>query len=165
MMKQSWIQTAAITVYASISLLVSGCTANVPEVDETGLPPHIAVRLNLPPQVERGKESLYSVEILHGGTPVEGAESAEFVVWPEGAPQDAFSVAASETSPGVYSAAITMQEDGLYVVQSRLKADGDQVMPAKRVVIGADAVERLALLQAAQAQGGTAQEAEGGHPH
>ncbi|MFB9328742.1 FixH family protein [Paenibacillus aurantiacus] len=130
-----------------LSVLLFGCTANIPELDESGLPSHLTVKLQLPKQLEVGADSDFSVEVFKGGEPVGGAAQADFVFWPEGQRDAAVTVKAAETSPGVYSVSHRIQEEGIYYVQSLIDTNGDKVLPTKRIAVGAKAVEQLIAME------------------
>ncbi|MBD2870216.1 FixH family protein [Paenibacillus arenilitoris] len=146
-------------------LALCGCTANTTETDENGLRPHVTVDLSLPEKPETGIPGLYFVKVSKSGKPLRHAEQADFVIWPEGKEESAVTVKAEETSPGVYSVSHTIEVEGIYLIQSRINADGEQVMPAKRIAIGAHAVEQLAVMEAAQKSGTAAPADAGGHHH
>ncbi|WP_168121199.1 FixH family protein [Paenibacillus sp. HB172176] len=148
-----------------IMLVLGGCAMTEKPAVDNGLPPHISVQLHLPEAdaVESGREGVYSIEASKNGQPLEDAETAEFIIWQEEHPEKKTIIPATETSPGVYTAAHAIEEDGLYIVKSHLVADGDQVMPAKRMAVGSDAVTRLAQLQANPDEAVEADEA--GHHH
>ena len=139
-----------------LAALLCGCTAKAAATDESGLPPHLTVNLHLPAKLETGAQSVFTVEVLKGGKPLENADKAEFIIWPEGKKEASVTVKANEASPGVYTVSHTITEEGLYVVQSRISAANEQVMPAKRFAVGADAIERLALLESATETGAAA---------
>ena len=105
-----------------------------------------------------------SVEVKKSGQPVEKADKADFVVWPENEPEQAVTIPASEQSPGVYEAKYVFGENGLYIVQSRISSANIEAMPAKRVAIGQEAVEKLSQLVHAGKEEGTAPE-DGHHGH
>lgn len=154
-----------IYLWAGTLLLVTllcGCTAKTSEVDESGLTPHLSVNLKLPEQLEADIPSIFSVEVTKSGKPLENAEQAEFVIWPEGEESSTVTIQAEESLPGTYSATYLINEEGLYVIQSRIRSANEQVMPAKRFAIGTHAIERLALLESTQ-HSSAPLPAEGGH--
>lgn len=145
-------------------ILLCGCTAKTAEADESGLPPHLTVHLQLPEHIQSNTPTVFSVAVSKGGEPLKSADKAEFVIWKEGHKESAMIMNAVESSPGVYSITKQISEEGLYVVQSRISSADGQVMPAKRFAIGASAVEQLAVLEEAQKSGVSAP-AENGHHH
>ncbi|MGO4544120.1 FixH family protein [Paenibacillus sp. 2TAB23] len=154
-----------IYLWAGSLLLVTllcGCTAKALEVDESGLPPHLSVNLKLPEQLEMDNPSIFSVEVTKSGEPLENADQAEFVIWPEDDESSAATIQAEESSPGTYSVTYSISEEGLYVIQSRIRSANEKIMPAKRFAIGTHAIERLALLESTQ-HSGAPLPAESGH--
>jgi len=145
-------------------ILLCGCTAKTAETDESGLPPHLTVHLQLPEQILSNTPSVFSVAVSKSGEPLKNAVKAEFIIWKEGHKESAMTMNAVESSPGVYSITKQINEEGLYVVQSRISSADEQVMPAKRFAIGAHAIEQLAVLEEAQKSGVSAP-AESGHHH
>lgn len=132
-------------------VLLCGCTAKVAETDENGLPPHISVDLQLPEEFKIGSSNVFSVQVSKRNVPLEHAEKAEFVIWPEDDKNAAVIIQADEPSPGSYVVSYAIEKEGLYVVQSRVKFADAQVMPTKRFAIGDQAIERLAQLESDQA--------------
>lgn len=147
----------------TILLLLCGCTAKATQTDGSGLPPHMSVNLQLPNKLETGISSVFSVEVSKSNKPLEKANEAEFIIWPEDHEESAVTIQAEERSAGLYSASYVIEQEGLYLVQSRIKFDDEQVMPTKRFAIGAYAIERLAQLESAQHSGGPPPAAGGHH--
>lgn len=80
-------------------VLLCGCTAKVAETDENGLPPHISVDLQLPEELKIGSSNVFSVQVSKRNVPLEHAEKAEFVIWPENDKDAAVIIQADEPSP------------------------------------------------------------------
>ncbi|SLK20965.1 MULTISPECIES: FixH family protein [unclassified Paenibacillus] len=131
-------------------ILLCACTAKVAETDESGLPPHISVNLQLPETLAVGSSNVFSVQVSKSNVPLEHAETAEFVIWPENNEDSAVTIKADESSPGSYSVSYVIEKEGLYVVRSRIQFADAQVMPTKRFAIGDQAIERLAQLESDQ---------------
>ncbi|WP_082110776.1 FixH family protein [Paenibacillus algorifonticola] len=144
-------------------LLLCGCTTKATQTDESGLPPHLSVNLQLPKLFETGSSNVFAVEVSKSNKPLEHADTAEFVIWREDDKDSAITIKADESSPGLYSASYVIDEEGLYFVQSRIKFADAQVMPTKRFAIGAHAIERLAQLESAQHSDAPAPAAGGHH--
>ncbi|MGE6663897.1 FixH family protein [Paenibacillus xylanexedens] len=136
-----WISPVLLVV------LLCGCTAKIAETDESGLPPHISVNLQLPEALAIGSSNVFSVQVSKSNVPLEHAEIAEFVIWPENDEDSAVTIKADESSPGSYAVSYVIEKEGLYVVQSRIQFADAQVMPTKRFAIGDHAIERLAQLE------------------
>ncbi|WP_339308042.1 FixH family protein [Paenibacillus sp. FSL R5-0519] len=128
-------------------VLLCGCTAKVAETDENGLPPHISVDLQLPEELKIGSSNVFSVQVSKRNVPLEHAEKAEFVIWPENDKDAAVIIQADEPSPGSYEVSYVIEKEGLYVVQSRIQFADAQVMPTKRFAIGNQDIERLVQLE------------------
>ncbi len=137
-----------------LGVIVSGCTAKIAETDESGLPPHLTVDLHLPKQLDLGSESSFSVEVFKNNRPLEHAEKAEFIFWPEGNREAAVTVKATESSPGVYSVSHSISNEGIYLVQSRISAKNEKVLPIKRFAVGSKAVEQLIQMKSAKESSG-----------
>jgi hypothetical protein len=130
-----------------LGVLSSGCTAKIAETDENGLPAHLTVDLHLPKQLDLGSKSNFSVEVFKNNQPLEHAEQAEFIFWPEGNREAAVTVKATESSPGVYSASHSITMEGIYLVQSSISAKNEKVLPIKRFAVGSKAVEQLIQME------------------
>ncbi|WP_168735910.1 FixH family protein [Cohnella fermenti] len=151
---------------AMLLIALGGCTSNTEGLDENGLKPHLTVDLKVEAPADVLAEVPLSVEVKKSGEPLVQAEKAEFVVWPDGDSEHAVTIAASEQSPGVYTANYAFGTEGMYIVQSRVSSGNLEVMPAKRIAIGAAAVEALEQLEGAgEGEGEAAQAASEGHHH
>ncbi|MFB9274413.1 FixH family protein [Cohnella cellulosilytica] len=132
---------------AVLAIALGGCTSDTEGRDERGFAPHLTVDLSAPAPADAQSEVLLSVEVKKNGQPLLQADQAEFVVWPEDDPAGALTVPAREQTPGVYAANYVFGAEGLYIVQSRIASANLEAMPAKRVAIGEEAVERLSQLE------------------
>ncbi|ANE45481.1 hypothetical protein SY83_03145 [Paenibacillus swuensis] len=150
--KLQW--SARWACFLLLGLVLSGCTANLAETDESGLPPHLTVDLHLPKQLEVGASSHYTVEVFNNKQPLADAEQVEFVFWREGKRNSAVTVPAAESSPGVYTVSHILAEEGIYLVQSRVVAASGMVVPIKRIAVGGEAVKQLIELEEAKPEEG-----------
>lgn len=126
--------------------LVSGCTANVANTDESGLIPHLTVDFQLPANIELNKVTTLSLAVQQSDQPFEHAEEATFKIWLEDSPEEAITLPATERKAGVYEVDHTFTTEGLYVIQGHVLSSAMEVMPAKRLAIGSVALEQLAQL-------------------
>ncbi|CAM4405362.1 FixH family protein [Paenibacillus alkaliterrae] len=133
-----------------LGVLLSGCTAKIAETDASGLPAHLTVGLHIPKQLDIGNKSNFSVEVFKNNQPLEKAEQAEFIFWPEGNREAAVTVKATESSPGVYSVSHSITMEGIYLVQSSISGKNDKVLPIKRFAVGSKAVERLIQMESSK---------------
>lgn len=140
----TWVWSSLLIV------LLCGCTAKMTETDGNGLPPHISVNLKLPESLRLGNSNDFSVQVSKSNIPLEHAETAEFVIWPESDKASAVTLKADERSPGLYAVSYVIEQEGLYLIQSRIKFADAQVMPTKRFAIGDHAIERLAEIESYQ---------------
>ncbi|WP_020618098.1 hypothetical protein [Paenibacillus daejeonensis] len=161
MKKKRWIGTTG-ALLLSLAALLSGCTAQTGTVDEQGLRPHLAVDLQLPAELAPGESGQVTLDVALLGDPI--TAEVIFAYWPEGEPGNAVEAAASSEDKGRYQTDLVLPEEGIYVVRAQVAADGLEVMPAKWLAIGEDAVRQLAVLEAAQAQEAPAA-GGGGHHH
>jgi hypothetical protein len=141
-----------LVVLLLIGVCLTGCTAKITETDESGLPPHLTVEMHLPKQLEIGSKNNFSVEVFKNNQPLEHAELAEFIFWPEGNKEAAITVKATESSPGVYLVSHSITQEGIYLVQSRISAKNEKVLPIKRFAVGSKAVEQLIQMESAKEQ-------------
>lgn len=149
---------------AMLAIALGGCTSNMEGRDENGFAPHLTVDLKAPAPEDFQSEVPLSVVVKKSGQPLEQADKAEFVVWPESDPNSVVIIQATEQTPGVYTANYVFGSEGMYIVQSRIVSADLEAIPAKRVAIGKEAVERLSQLDHA-GEGEESNVSEGHHGH
>ena len=162
MKNKRWNGMTGALLLSLAAAMLSGCTAQTGIVDEQGLRPHLAVDLQLPAQLAPGERGQVTLDVELLGDPV--AAEVSFAYWPEGEPGKVVEAAASSEDKGRYQTDLVLPEEGIYVVRAQVAAGGLEVMPAKWLAIGADAVEQLAVLEATQSQEAPAA-GGGGHHH
>lgn len=128
-------------------IILSSCTTDVADTDERGFSPHLTVDLQIPANIELQQIVVLKLDVKKSGKPFEQAELAEFIIWSENKMDQAVTVKASESSPGLYEAEHVFSEDGIYILKSHVASSNLEVMPAKRIAIGAEAIERIAALE------------------
>ncbi|TYP79353.1 FixH family protein [Paenibacillus methanolicus] len=149
MSKRRLFRSASLGSFLLLSALLFGCTANIPETGESGLPAHLTVDLHLPKTLEVGEDADFSVEVSKGGKPVRHTEQAQFLFWPEGKSNAAVTMKATESLPGVYTVSHRIDGEGIYYVQSLIQTGGERVLPIKRFAVGPKAVEELIAMESA----------------
>lgn len=132
-----------------ILLLMSGCTVQKTTFDVHGFPPYVTVDMSFEPLVQPNKQTILTAKVSNGGEATTIPSLATFAVWPEGQPEHAIQVEAEQTTEGTFTAPYTFAAEGLYVVQFHYKNDTEEVLPAKRLAVGAQAIEQLATLEKA----------------
>ncbi|QGQ97712.1 hypothetical protein EHS13_23875 [Paenibacillus psychroresistens] len=137
----------SLGVILIFGVLLSGCAMKIAEIDESGLPTHLTVEVHLPKHLDLNSKNDFSVEVFKNNRPLEHAEQAEFIFWPEGNREAAIVVKATESSPGVYSVSHSITKEGIYLVQSRISVQNERVLPIKRFAVGSKAVEQLIQME------------------
>lgn len=116
-------------------------------MDENGLRPHLTIDLQVPTNIKTDEIISLSAIVQKSNQPFEHAEEAVFTVWLEDNPEQQVVLPATQHSPGIYEAEYVFPAEGLYIIQSHVLAVDMEVMPSKRVAIGKEAMEHLALLE------------------
>jgi hypothetical protein len=135
------------SVLLILMIILSSCTTSVAGKDEHGFSPHLTVDLQVPANIELQQKIPLILKVIKSGEPFEDAEQAIFAIWQEDHKDQAVTIPASESSPGLYEAEHIFSAEGIYILQSRVASSNLEVMPAKRIAIGPEAIEKLALLE------------------
>lgn len=135
-----------VMALAFAAILLSACTAQIGNVDDKGLQPHLTVDLLIPEKLKVNETNPFRVEVKQGGEPVE-AEEVTFELWPEGKPDHTVSIQGTRIGDGLYGFDYSIPENGLYILKSRVISGKLEVFPAKRFAIGEEAVLQLASLE------------------
>ncbi|MFD2328980.1 FixH family protein [Cohnella sp. GCM10020058] len=133
--------------FALLAVALSGCTSDTDKRDANGFASYLTVDLKVTAPEDAKAEVPLSFEVKKSGQPLEQADKAEFVIWPDGDQDQAVTVPASSQSPDVYEAKYVFGIEGLYIVQSHVVSANLEAMPAKHVAIGQAAVEKLSQLE------------------
>lgn len=120
----------------AIPVLLMGCGDEEQQLQDSGVPQMVDVKIITPTQLAVSEEIELAVHVSQGGKDIDDADSVKFEVWESGL-RDAGELLDGEyDKDGVYKVNYTFDHAGIYYMFAHTTAHGLHVMPKIELTVG-----------------------------